>query len=106
MSPLVTYALIGLVAIGVGRWLYKKDTEKEDRRRAAAQLAGVYRSAGLVNTAVFLENYSVGDYSGMAKQIKKAAALLENPAAGEKVLQDLLTRIKEAAEKNPSVTGL
>lgn len=98
-SPLVAYALVGLVAVLIGRWLYKKDTEVEDRRRAAAQLAGVYRSAGLIHTAEFLEDYSVGDYSGMAKKIKKAADLLNSKEAGEKVLKDLLARIAEAGKK-------
>jgi hypothetical protein len=97
MSPLVTYVLIGLVAVVAGRFLYKKDTEKEDRRRAAIRMSGVYRTAGLTHTAEFLEAYAVGDYSRMAKKLKQAAALLDSADAGEKALQDMLARIRDAA---------
>lgn len=97
MSPLVTYVLIGAVAVVIGRFLYKKDTEVEERRRAAIKLSGVYRSAGLVHTSEFLEAYAVGDYSGMGKKVTQAAALLNDASAGEKALKDLVDRVRAAA---------
>ena len=66
------------VAVVVGKWLFKKDTEVENRRRAAAQLAGVLRSLGLKKTPEFLEDYAVGDYSGMAEKIKELVKLFIN----------------------------
>ncbi len=59
----------------VGTFLFKKDTEIENRRRAAAKLAGILRSLGLSKTPEFLEDYAVGDYSGMAEKIKELVKL-------------------------------
>lgn len=52
------------------KWCYKKDTEIEDRRRAAALLAGELSKVGLVRFPALLIDYSVGDYSEMGKKIK------------------------------------
>lgn len=95
----VVYIVAGLVAALAGRWLFQKDTEIEDRRRAASRLAGVYRAAGLTHTAEMLEHYSVGDYSGMARKIKEAAALLGDETAAEKALSDLVARVREATKE-------
>ena len=66
------------LAVVVGKWLFQRDTAKEDRRRAANQLAGVLRSLGLKETPLFLEDYGVGDYSGMAQKIKDLVKLFLN----------------------------
>jgi len=68
----------GAVAIYLGTLLFKADTKKEGRRRAANQLAGVLRSLGLKKTPEFLEDYGVGDYSGMAEKITDLAKLFVN----------------------------
>jgi hypothetical protein len=68
----------GAVAIYLGTLLFKTDTKKEGRRRAANQLAGVLRALGLKKTPEFLEDYGVGDYSGMAEKIKELAKLFVN----------------------------
>lgn len=68
---IVLCSVIGVaVAIYIGTVLFKADTATEDRRRAAAKLAGVLRALGLKKTPEFLEDYAVGDYSGMAEKIK------------------------------------
>jgi hypothetical protein len=73
---IVLVSLVGCaLAYWVGTFLFKKDTEKEDRRRAANQTAGVLRALGLKKTPEFLEDYGVGDYSGMANKIKELAKL-------------------------------
>jgi len=76
MLNLVVYVVAAL-AVGyvVSQWLFKKDTEIEDRRRGAARLAGVLSSLGLKKTPEFLIDYSVGDYSGMGKKVKQLAEL-------------------------------
>jgi hypothetical protein len=66
------------VAYYLGTFLFKKDTEKENRRRGAAKLAGVLRAQGLRKTPQFLEDYAVGDYSGMAETIKELVKLFVN----------------------------
>jgi hypothetical protein len=63
------------VAYYLGTLLFKRDTKKEERRRAANQLAGTLRSLGLIKTPEFLEDYGVGDYSGMAEKLKRLAKL-------------------------------
>lgn len=69
--------VVAAAAVGyaVAQWLFRKDTEIEDRRRGAAKLAGVLSSLGLVKTPEFLIDYSVGDYSGMGNKVKRLAEL-------------------------------
>ena len=51
------------------KFLVKTDTKVEKRRRGAAELAGRYREMGLNTAADLLLDYSVGDYSGMARKV-------------------------------------
>lgn len=93
----VSTAVLILVAGFAGvKWLVKTDTKVENRRRGAAELAGVLRSLGLKHTPDFLVDYSVGDYSGMGDKISRLAKLfLEGEAAVvlefEKVFENILT---------------
>lgn len=65
--PLLTYFIV--------KWLCTKDTEVENRRRAAAKLAAKLQEIGLKKTPEFLIDYSIGDYSGMANKIHMLAEL-------------------------------
>ena len=73
--------LSSIVAFAAVKWLFKKDTEQEGRRRSAAELAAVLTGLGLRKTPAFLIDYSVGDYSGMAKKIHDLAKLFLNGEA-------------------------
>jgi len=64
-----------VLAAAVVAWLFRKDTEIENRRRGAAKLAAVLANLGLKRTPEFLVDYSVGDYSGMAVKINELARL-------------------------------
>ena len=79
MSAIVICVLSFIVACGaafaLAKWLFAKDTEIENRRRAAAKLAAKLQQYGLKKTPEFLIDYSVGDYSGMAKKIHDLADL-------------------------------
>ena len=66
---LLALALVIVLGILAGAWLFRKDTAKEQRRRGAAVLAGVLSRYGLKRIPEFLICYSVGDVSGMAKVI-------------------------------------
>jgi len=89
LNTLVILALIALVGFLGAKWLFKKDTEIENRRRGAARLAAALQSYGLRRIPEFLIDYSVGDYSGMAEKIR---ALAEMALAGESaVVQELDT---------------
>ena len=77
---------VPLLAYFVGKWLFSKDTEVENRRRAAAKLAAKLQAIGLKKTPEFLIDYSVGDYSGMANKIHMLADLFlsgEEPVLAE-----------------------
>lgn len=65
-----------ILAYFIAKWLFQKDTEMEARRMASARLAGVLSKYGLKRIPTVLLAYSVGDYSGMAKQIQSFADLL------------------------------
>lgn len=89
LNTLVILVLIALVGFLGAKWLFKKDTEIENRRRGAARLAAALQSYGLRRIPEFLIDYSVGDYSGMAEKIR---ALAEMALAGESaVVQELDT---------------
>jgi hypothetical protein len=62
------------------KWLFRKDTEVEERRRSAATLASTLSGIGLRLIPEFLVDYSVGDYSSMAHKIK---AIAKTFSAGE-----------------------
>jgi len=95
-QPVLMGVVVVLVAALAGRFLYKKDTEIEERRRAANRLAGVLRAGGLEYVPDFLEDYGVGDYSGMAKTIHKAALLLENPKHAEELFDKAVDKVLAA----------
>lgn len=86
------YVAVPLVGYLVAKFLFNKDTEIENRRRAAANLAATLQAYGLKKTPEFLIDYSVGDYSGMAVKIAKLAELF---ASGEKHVVEELDAVYE-----------
>lgn len=99
LSLIVVVLFCGIV----GTWLFRKDTEVENRRRAAAQLAGVLSRYGLKRIPEFLLNYSVGDYSGMAKNIKDWVKLFVDGGEAEviKEFDEVFSRVFEVKLMNP-----
>jgi hypothetical protein len=65
--PLLAYFLV--------KWACSKDTEAENRRRAAAKLASKLQAIGLRKLPDFLIDYSVGDFAGMANKIHAVSEL-------------------------------
>ena len=92
LVQLVILGLIVAVCALVAVWLFRKDTEVENRRRAAAKLAAALTSYGMVKIPAFLIDYSVGDYSGMAEKVKNLA---EMAASGEDVVIKELDQVFE-----------
>lgn len=107
MQDFVTIALAvvlaGILAYALVQWLFKKDTEIENRRRAAAQLAATLKGFGLVHIPEMLISYSVGDYSDLAERIHFWAKLLL--AGGEeavlKEFKQIFDRVMDAKLSNP-----
>ena len=75
LNAVVITVLIAIVGFLGAKWLFRKDTEIEDRRRGAAKLAASLKAYGLVRIPDFLIDYSVGDYSGMAEKMKQLAEM-------------------------------
>lgn len=100
-------ALIALVAIPLlgwqgAKWLFRFDTKTEQRRRGAAELAGVLRSWGLVRTSEFLLDYSVGDYSSMGHKIAELVRLFTSgEAAVAEEFNAVFERVLEQKIKDP-----
>jgi hypothetical protein len=100
---LLSFALVIVVGAVVGAWLFRKDTAQEKRRRGAAQLAGVLSRYGLKRIPEFLLNYSVGDYSGAAKNIMDWVKLFTEGGESEiiKEFDDVFSRVFEVKLMNP-----
>ncbi|MBI3866821.1 MAG: hypothetical protein HY290_33495 [Planctomycetia bacterium] len=99
-NPIVLAAIAAVMFFG-GQLLFKGDTAVENRRRGATRLAGRLRELGFTRLPPILEDYSVGDYSGMISKIRDVAEMLgddkERHAEFEKVFQLIL----EAKMKDP-----
>lgn len=97
--PLLTFFLV--------KWLFEKDTEVENRRRAAAKLAAKLQQVGLKKTPLFLIDYSVGDYSGMAARIHNLAELfLDGEDAVMKEFDAVFQNVLDAKLKTPEGKAL
>lgn len=92
LNSVVIIALIAVVGFLGAKWLFKKDTEIENRRRGAARLAASLKAYGLVKIPEFLIDYSVGDYSGMAEKMKNLAEMF---MSGEEAVVSELDAVYE-----------
>jgi hypothetical protein len=103
MSPtqlILIVAAIAAVAYFGGKFLFKKDTKIEDRRRAAAQLAGTLKNLGLKKIPDLLIDYSVGDYSGIADHVVETARVfLDGEEAVVKEFSEIFDRVLSAKLK-------
>lgn len=96
-SSIAILVLVPLVGFLAAKWLFQKDTEIENRRRGAAKLAAVLQTYGLRKTPEFLQDYAVGDYSGMAHKIADLARLfLDGEEHVVKEFQHVFERVLEA----------
>lgn len=98
------YSTLALLAVGgyfVGQWLFKKDTQVEDRRRAAIEVAGILQANGLNIAAEALREYAIGDYSGVAASLKQAATILTNPAAAAAEFDGVFDKMLQAKLADP-----
>jgi hypothetical protein len=94
--------LVPLCAYMVAKWLFKKDTEIENRRRGAAKLARTLSGLGLVRLPDMLESYAVGDYSKFLYDIKQISDLfISGEAAVLEEFKQVFERVFEIKMKNP-----
>lgn len=83
LSHIIIVVLAAVASWLAGKWLFKKDTQVENRRRAAGLLAAKLTEMGFKELPLFFIDYSVGDYSGMAH---KLAAIAQKMMSGEKAI--------------------
>jgi len=95
-------AIVILACFLLGTVLFRRDEVREDRRRSAAQLAGVLQRFGLKRLPNVLIDYSVGDYSGMAKRIHSFIEMFgEGEEAVIKEFDEVFDRVLEVKLKSP-----
>ncbi len=71
---LISVVSAGGIFAGV-KFAFRVDTEIEDRRRLAGQLAIILSKYGLKRIPAFLLDYSVGDYSGLLVKLRSIVDL-------------------------------
>jgi hypothetical protein len=99
-NPFVLVAL-GVAMFFVGQLLFKGDTAIENRRRSATRLAGRLRELGFTRLPPILEDYSVGDYSGMIGKIRDVAEMLGDEKERQAEFERVFQLILEAKMKDP-----
>jgi hypothetical protein len=99
-NPLVLGA-IGVAMFFVGQLLFKGDSAIENRRRVATRLAGRLRELGFTRLPPILEDYAVGDYSGMISKIREVADLLGDERERQSEFERVFQLVLEAKMRDP-----
>jgi hypothetical protein len=66
-----------LAAYFAAKWLFRKDTEIEARRRQAVELSAKLTAMGFKSMAELFMDYAVGDYSGMFSKMSMVVEKLK-----------------------------
>jgi len=91
---LIIVALAGICAWLAGKWFFKKDTEVENRRRAAGHLAAELKALGFRELPEYFIDYSVGDYSSMLHKLAELARIfMAGEAAVLTELDDVFVKL-------------
>lgn len=90
LTVVVIAVLVGAAGFYLARYLFRVDERVEDRRRAAAKLAGVLSNYGLVKIPDCLIDYSVGDYSAMGTRMIDVVKLF---LSGERAVLDEFEKV-------------
>lgn len=103
VSPMgaTVIGLAGVAAFLAGKTLFQKDTEIENRRKAAIDVAGILSAEGFKRLPGFVTNYAVGDYSGMVHELKAVARDFRDPTVLEAELDAVFTKQLERRAKDP-----
>jgi hypothetical protein len=87
LLQVVCVVLAALAAYFAAKWLFRKDTEVEARRRQAVELSAKLTAMGFKSMAELFMDYAVGDYSGM---FAKMAMVVEKLKGNDKdILADM-----------------
>jgi hypothetical protein len=80
VNAVLLLAAIGAIGFFLSKFLVRKDTQIEDRRRRAIQLSNWAAVNGLPLISRLLVSYSVGDYSSLKQQVGEVSELLADDA--------------------------
>lgn len=110
-NPVVLVALASIALYATGRFLFRRDEAVEDRRRKAIKLAGDCQKCGLDFLAPVLEDYSVGDYSGMLHRVRAFSDDIRDDATRRQILDrffetQLAQRLKDEAQRRKIVESI
>lgn len=95
---LVSALCIGIVAVmAYMRW----DTRRENRRRHANRIASELRNIGLTALPEVLEDYGVGDLSGVAAKLANAYSVFADDEQRKEAIAKIRIRLVKAALQNP-----
>jgi len=111
MSVILLCVVVAIAVFYTARFLFRVDERTEERRRAAAKLAGVLSSNGLVRIPDLLVDYSVGDYSGMGEHVIEVTRLFLSGETAvmeefDKVFSNILTAKLRTAEGRAYVAAM
>lgn len=100
-NPLLMIALASVAAYVVGKLFVRGDSAVEERRRGALTLLVDAEKAGLGFLAPLLQDYAVGDYSGVVKEVGKLRDGLHDPERRRLALQTFLAKQFELHAADP-----
>lgn len=89
---------VPLLAFFVAKWLFQKDTEKEQRRLQAAAGASELKAWGLEWAPKLLNCYAVGDYSGLLYEVKQMLDLFVGKDGNKHIMDELEGTFKRVLE--------
>lgn len=99
ISPVVLGIGVFLLLVLVGSFLFRKDTEIEQRRLRARKVSDICKEWGWSDLASVLDAYVVGDYSGIADQVKMYFDQLTDPTKAAAFFVSASKRHLDAAMK-------
>jgi hypothetical protein len=98
-------AVLGVAAFVVGKLIFKVDERVEDRRRSAMRLAGRLRELGFTRLPPLLEDYAVGDYSGVTGKLRELTDIFGDEKERQAEFEKVFRLILEAKFKDPEKRG-
>jgi hypothetical protein len=109
-SSVITVLIVAvalLAGYNVGKFIFRKDTQSEERRKAFIQLAAILKEYGLKDIPDVLIDLAVKDYSGAYDKAKFYMKLMQqSPEAVVKQFDEIFKRVLDAKLKNPESRAL
>lgn len=93
--------VLALLGVFVGAYIFRRDTEKEGRRRKAIDIAAFFTEIGLDHVGEFFKAYAVGDYSGMWTEASMILRIIGSPDTRKATLRKLRETLIRNAMADP-----